>query len=181
MTRTRRLSAMRRWILTGLTPLGLIAQGACSEPAPPDNLSNTVAPITVEKPISPAPSTSDLHPTGAPAPAPATDDSQTASKVLGKRDRTIAGGKHVCDIDFVYAGREPENVFWEEPCRAVTAKMIGSADLKALGRWSRLDSFQRKFVDQMPGGRVLYIEGSLSASVYPIDETGNSIEVPVAD
>lgn len=167
LTRIRRWTAMRRWILIGLTPLGLVAQAACSEPASPSNTPYAAAPATVETPMSPSPST--------------TDDSQTASKIIATRDRTIAGGKHVCDIDFAYAGREPEDVFWEEPCKAVTAKMIGSADLKASGRWSRLDSFQQKFVDQMPGGRVLYIEGSLSASVYPIDETGNSIEVPVAD
>lgn len=178
--RTRRLS------VAYLMPLLLLAQGACSPPesATASNLTGSdVSPKANPEPVAPSatPDAIDLHPTGAPAPAPPSDANQTASRVIAKHDRTIADGKRACDVDFVYAGREHEDVFWHEPCDKVTAKMVKQSDLEASGRWSRLDSFQQKFVGEMPGGQVLYIEGSSSASVYPIDETGTSIEVAVAD
>ncbi len=103
------------------------------------------------------------------------------TRVIGKHDRTIAGGRQVCAIDFVYADRGPEDVFWAEPCAAVTAAMVDRYDLEASGRWHRLDAFQQGFVERMPGGYVLQIEGTFSASIYPVDTTGTSIEVAVAD
>lgn len=109
------------------------------------------------------------------------DASRALSRVIGKQDRTVAGGKRVCAIDFVYAGHAPEDLFRDEPCAAVTARMMDRRDLMALGRWDRLDRFQQAFVERMPGGRVLYVAGAFSASVYPVDETGTSIEVAVAD
>lgn len=59
--------------------------------------------------------------------------------------------------------------------------MVSRSALDAPGRWGRLDQYQRRFVADMPGGQVLYVEGSFSASIYPVDETGTSIEVAVAD
>lgn len=113
--------------------------------------------------------------------ASATVPQTGATRVIGKRDRTIADGKHVCDVDFAYADREPEDLFWNEPCAAVTVTMVDRQALERSDRWNRLDAFQQKFVEQMPGGRVLQIEGSFSASIYPIDTTGTTIEVAVAD
>jgi len=104
-----------------------------------------------------------------------------ATRVIGKHDRTIADGKRVCDVNFVYADRKAENIFWAEPCVAVTATMIDRQALEASDRWTRLDAFEQKFVESMPGGQVLQIEGTFSASIYPIDTTGTSIEVSVAD
>jgi hypothetical protein len=101
--------------------------------------------------------------------------------VLGRSERTLVDGKRVCEVRFVYVGREAEEEFWEEPCADVDARMVSRGDLETLGRWERLDSFQQKFVGAMPAGTVLYIGGKFSASVYPIDETGTSIEVAVAD
>ncbi len=103
------------------------------------------------------------------------------SRVIGRQDRVVAGGKRVCVVDFVYAGRAPEDLFWEEPCAVVTAKMVDRRELEALDRWARLDADQQRFVERMPGGRVLYVAGRFSASVYPVDITGTSIEVTVAD
>lgn len=123
----------------------------------------------------------DLRPTGAPGPAPRGSDRYKVSQVLGKRDRTLQGGDQVCDINFVYAGRLSENVFWEEPCRTVTAMMMDRAQLERLNRWERLDEFQQKFVQQMPGGLVLYVGGEFSAAVYPYGTTGTVEEVAVAD
>lgn len=111
----------------------------------------------------------------------ATASPPMGSRVIGKRDRMIAGGRKICAIDFVYAGRAPEDVFWQEPCADVTAIMIDRAELERLDRWSRLDAAQQRFVERMPGGRVLYVGGTFSASVYPVDDTGSSIEVEVAD
>lgn len=102
------------------------------------------------------------------------------SRVIGKKDFALRG-KPACEVDFVYAGRAPENLFWEEPCDAVTAKLMDRKELEALGRWGRLDDYAQKFVAALPGGRVLYVEGSFSASVYPVGTTGDTYEVPVAD
>lgn len=122
-----------------------------------------------------------LRPTGAPGPAPHSSNRYAVSQVLGKRDRTLAGGDAVCDIGFVYAGREAEGIFWEGPCEAVTATMMNRTDLERLNRWERLDRFQQRFVQQMPGGKVLYVGGAFSAAVYPYGTTGTVEEVTVAD
>lgn len=119
--------------------------------------------------------------TGAPAPAPKRSNAYAVSKILGKKDRTLAKGDRICEISFVYAGRGSENLFWDEPCAEVTAKMMEKRELEELGRWEKLDGFQRKFIAAMPDGKVLYVGGGFSASIYPVDETGTSIEVPVAD
>ena len=179
-------AGFRRLSVACLAPLLLLAQAACSAPnsVSASNLASSDASTNaIAEPIAPSTiaTTNDFHPTGAPAPAPSSDANQTASRVIGKHDQTLADGKRSCDVDFVYAGQEHEDVFWHEPCNKVTAKMVTRSNLEAMGRWDRLDSFQQKFVEQMPGGKVLYIEGGFSASVYPVDETGTSIEVAVAD
>ena len=120
------------------------------------------------------------RPAPAKTPAAAPVAGQATSRVLGKTDVTLRG-KPACDIRFVYAGRDAENLFWEEPCGAVTATMMGRRELEGLGRWSRLDSFARRFVTALPGGKVLYVEGGFSASIYPVGTTGSTYEVPVAD
>ncbi|PSJ38793.1 hypothetical protein [Allosphingosinicella deserti] len=113
--------------------------------------------------------------------APATrQPAQSGSRVLGEKDFTLRGNP-ACEIRFVYAGHEADTVFWEEPCEAVNASMMTQSDLESFDRWERLDEFARKFVNALPGGQVLYVEGSFSASVYPIGTTGLTYEVPVAD
>ena len=109
-------------------------------------ISEPVAPSTIA-------TINDLHPTGAPAPAPSTDANQTTSRVIGKHDRTLTDGKRACDVDFVCASREQEDVFWHESCNKVTAKMVTQSDLEASRRWDRLNSFQQKFAGQMPARR----------------------------
>ena len=142
----------------------------------------------VERPMPPvaataAPAAQPFRPTPAPAQSPAAAPVGTseASRVLSKRDIKLASGKPVCDVHFVYAGSEPEQVFWEEPCAAVTAIMIGRRELEAQGDWEELDSFDREFVEAMPGGRVLYVAGEFSASIYPVGTTNVSHEVTVSD
>lgn len=105
---------------------------------------------------------------------------ETGSRVLGERDFTLRGAP-ACEIRFVYAGRQAENLFREEPCTAVSAQMMTQSELETLGKWERLDDPARRFVQALPGGRVLYVEGSFSASVYPIGTSGTTYEVAVAD
>jgi hypothetical protein len=119
------------------------------------------------------PASAAAHATPSPTPTPA------ASRVLGKKDMTLRG-KPACEVDFAYGGGEEENLFWEEPCAAVTAKMLSRPQLEELGRWERLDEAARGFIARQPQGRVLYVEGAASASVYPVGTTG-TYEVPVAD
>ncbi|PZU79331.1 MAG: hypothetical protein DI530_08800 [Sphingomonas sp.] len=103
-----------------------------------------------------------------------------ASRVVRRTD-FVKGGKPACDILFRYAGHEPETLFWEEPCKAVATRMIGRDELEATGTWARLNPFDRKFVAALPGGRVLYVEGSFTASIYPIGSNGLTYDIPVAD
>ena len=151
----------------------LLLAPACSEagePAAPASERPTPGPVaSASAPAAPAPRRKR-------EPAPA----EAGSRVLGKRDFALRGAP-ACEIRFVYAGHEPENLFWEESCAAVTAKMTTRPELESLGRWERLDDHARGFVAALPGGRVLYVEGGFSASVYPIGTTGTTYEVPVAD
>lgn len=93
----------------------------------------------------------------------------------------MADGTPGCEIDFAYGGREAEGLLWAEPCKDVTAEMMRREDLERLGSWERLEDRDRRFVEAMPAGTVLYVAGAFSAAVYPIDETGTSYEVTVAD
>lgn len=103
------------------------------------------------------------------------------SRVIGKRDVTIRG-RPSCRIDFVYAGFEPEDLYWDgESCASVTAKLVDQGELRSLGKWQRLDDFAKRHISEMPGGEVLYVEGRFTASLYPVGTTRLSYEVRVAD
>ena len=123
----------------------------------------------------------ELRPTGAPAPAPRSSNAFATSKLLGKKDRKMVDGEIACYVDFVYAGEEPQQTVWGDPCAKVSAGMIGRTRMETLGWWEKLDAFQRGYVEKMPGGQVLYVEGEFSAAIYPKDETGTAIEITVAD
>ena len=157
-----------RTILAGLC---LAATTACSGPGEATARDKEAAAPVAAAPAAATPA--------APAVKPA-PPAEAGSRVIGKKDFALRG-KPACQVDFVYAGRDPENLFWEEPCQAVTARMMGQGELESLGKWERLDEFERKFVAALPGGKVLYIEGSFSASIYPVGTTGETYEVPVAD
>ena len=66
-------------------------------------------------------------------------------------------------------------------CAAVTARMVDQTELERLGKWQRLDEFEKDHVNRLPGGKVLYVEGAFSASIYPVGTTRLSYEVSVAD
>lgn len=119
-------------------------------------------------------------PAAAEKPAIVTRTGALASGVMSKTD-FVKSGKPACNILFRYAGHEPETLFWKEPCKAVTTKMMGQAELESAGKWDRLDPFDRKFVAALPGGRVLYVGGSFTASIYPIGTNGLTYDIAVAD
>ncbi|MCC4258288.1 MULTISPECIES: hypothetical protein [Sphingobium] len=130
-----------------------------------------------------------MEETGTLVPAPAAaaaaitaraTSARAQSRLLGKSDFTLRG-KPACKIAYAYAGHAPDTLFWEEPCADVTARLAGKSDLQGWGKWRRLDDHARKFVQAMPGGRVLYVEGRFSASVYPVGTSGEAYEVTVAD
>ncbi len=103
------------------------------------------------------------------------------SRILAKKD-FILRGKPSCKIDFIYVGHKAEDLFWEgETCKEVSARMVDRAFLEKYRKWDRLDSFARKHVLGMPGGKVLYVEGQFTASIYPIGTTRQSYEIAVAD
>jgi hypothetical protein len=151
-------------------PLLLIAAAltaaGCSPPGEAADDDRTVAPAPQASAAAPAPVRKPPTPAG--------------SRIIAKQDFVLRG-KPACRIGFAYAGHLPEDLFWEEPCAAVTAQLMTQAELEALGRWDRLDEFARKFVNALPEGRVLYVGGSFAASVYPIGTTGETYEVTVAD
>ncbi|PXA95873.1 hypothetical protein DMC47_18940 [Nostoc sp. 3335mG] len=129
---------------------------------------------------SPEQNSSDLLAYGASAAPPRQSDASRVSKFLGKAPGKSASGPS-CRIDYVYAGYEPQSEVWREACDKVTAGMIGRDRLEELGWWDKLDDVARKFIGDMPEGKVLYIEGEFSASVYPIGVSGHVSEIEVAD
>lgn len=116
-----------------------------------------------------------------PAPVTQRTGGVAASRVLGKSDKKMVDGTTACVVRFAYGGQPPEIMLWDEPCSNVTAGMIDRDKLEALGWWAKLDSFARGFIADMPGGRVLYISGKFSASVFPVGTSGTPYEVEVAD
>ncbi|WP_300399026.1 hypothetical protein [uncultured Sphingobium sp.] len=156
---------MRRWRLAPAGAMMLLASAGC---APAGDASQR-----------------QMEETGTPAPAPAAitarmTSASAQSRLLGKSDFTLRG-KPACKIAYAYAGHAPDTLFWEEPCADVTARLAGKSDLQGWGKWRRLDDHARKFVQAMPDGRVLYVEGRFSASVYPVGTSGEAYEVTVAD
>ncbi len=168
----------RRPTMRGSALALLLLVAGCSEAE-----TATAAGNQVDVPTAAAAAPAQRAPVPVPAEEPkaqAEPEGGSVSRVLAKRDFTLRG-KPACDIRYVYGGQQPDDLFWEEPCEAVTARMLGEQELKALGRWERLDDYAQSFVQGMPGGKVLYVEGSFSASVYPVGTTGSAYEVPVAD
>lgn len=55
------------------------------------------------------------------------------------------------------------------------------AELVKFNRWERIDDYGRDAIAKRTRGEVLYIEGTFTASVYPMDYNNMTIEVPVAD
>ncbi len=160
---------MRRWRLAPAGAMMLLASAGC---APAGDASER----QVEETGAPA---------AAPAPAPGaitarTTSASAQSRLLGKSDFTLRG-KPACKIAYAYAGHAPDTLFWEEPCADVTARLASADDLQGWGKWLRLDDYARQFVQAMPDGRVLYVEGRFSASVYPVGTSGEAYEVTVAD
>lgn len=120
-------------------------------------------------------------PIAVPTPDKGQKSIEEVSRVVGKADVAVRG-RPSCRIDFVYVGFGPEDLFWDgETCATVTARMVDQADLEQLGKWQRLDDFERRHVSQLPDGKVLYVEGAFTASIYPVGTTRLSYEVSVAD
>lgn len=161
--------------LARFAPLLFLFASACSEAstieqATGDNAEN--AAVASAPPIEAVPPAENNA-----APVSSAD----ASRIIAKKD-IILKGKPSCKIDFAYPGYEPEDLLWDgEACSAVTAEMMDQAGLEKLGKWERLDAFEKKHITDMPGGKVLYVEGAFTASVYPVGTTRMSYEVPVAD
>lgn len=110
-------------------------------------------------------------------------DSRIARKsaVIGKRDIS-QDGTPACFVEFSYAGHAPETLIWEgEECARLNVTLMDPAELRELGKWKRLDDFAQKHVRELTDGKVLYVEGEFTASVYPVGTTGQSYEVSVAD
>lgn len=107
-------------------------------------------------------------------------NTRNVSHVAGKTD-LILRGDHVCRIDFAYGGRGAETLLWEERCAFLTATMVTSKELRTLRRWTQLSDLDRASIHALPEGKVLYVEGSNSASVYPVGTSGVTYEVPIAD
>ncbi|MGB3722148.1 MAG: hypothetical protein WA979_04930 [Pacificimonas sp.] len=164
---------IRKVAVTVLLPF--LPMAACSGAAESDG-----PPRTEQAQSASFPRTQKL--TGAPAMAPESPEDAPAgtSAILGRTDLTLRG-EPACDIRFAYAGEAPETLFWEEPCADISVDLVTEAELKAAGQWDRLDSFARDSVASLPGGEVLYVEGSFSASVYPLGVNHLTYEVPVID
>jgi len=154
------------------------AWGCLKAPTPnPDKAQSAQAPPTgVGSAVLP-----ERNHTLVPLATRAEKSAEEVSKVIGEADVTVHG-KASCKIDFVYAGFEPEDLFWDgEACATVRAEMVDQTGLERLGKWQRLDDFERCHVNQLPGGKVLYVEGALTASIYPVGTTRLSYEVSVTD
>lgn len=106
--------------------------------------------------------------------------SEAESRVLAKSDIRLRG-EPACRVRFVYGGGAEEDLFWEEPCTAITVRLMTQAELQTINKWSHLDDFAQASVSKLPGGRVLYVEGKASASVYPVAANGMTYDVSVAD
>jgi hypothetical protein len=91
-------------------------------------------------------------------------------------------GEPRCRIAFSYAGHVPETLFWDgEPCSEVTASFVDRDLLIELGDWEVLDDYARARILEGPDDRVLYVESTFTASVFPIDYNQLTYEVPVSD
>lgn len=105
----------------------------------------------------------------------------TTTHIIAQQD-TADAGDPACTIRFAYVGFTEESLIWDgEPCAALTATFFGQSDLERLGKWERLDDHARERVAASPDGKVLYVEGQFTASIYPIDINQLTYEVAVAD
>lgn len=179
MTRTDGAPPTARRFGAGMLALSLsLAMGCSGEAMPPDRDAGaaSASPAAVT-PAAPSPASASP---AAAATATVEPGEATESKILGEEDITLRG-KPACKIGFAYAGYEPDGVIWEEKCADVSADLVDRAFLQKYNKWERLDEFDRKFIQELPGGKVAYVEGSFTASIYPVGTDRKSYEVSVAD
>lgn len=148
-------------------------QNAAGQQGLPQSEQGSLADVTESDP--------PLGHSGVPGPPfPNGPDAET-SHIIAKNDKTMNDGRTVCLIDFSYAGYPPQLAKWDEPCADITAKFMDQAQLEKLNRWERIDNVGRGSIAKRTNGQVLYIEGTSSAAVYPLDDTNTPMETFVAD
>lgn len=166
--------------LTALVMVTLCWAGGCSKAPTPEASEAARSKLARSEP---QPAVSQQAPL---ATAPESEKSRqqpalAMSRVISMTDVTVSKSDS-CKIDFVYAGFEPEDLFWDgEICDKVTAELVDQAKLERLGKWQRLDEFEKRHVSKLPGGKVLYVGGQFTASIYPVGTTRLSYEVQLAD
>lgn len=103
------------------------------------------------------------------------------SRLISMKDM-MQGDDPACHITFAYQGHEPETLIWsDEECRDLNAMFLGKAELEHHRDWQHLSQYDRERFAELPGGKVFYVEGNFTASIYPLDYNNLTYEVPVAD
>lgn len=156
---------------------------ACSAPdsAPDRNRpkrQEASAPLPAPAPPRPT-SAAEPRFTGAPA-QPLGAQPASRSAILGKVDRPQAGEPR-CEINFAYRGYAPESLFWEEACAGLTVAFLDRAELEKLDLWNRLKRDAQESIETRTAGKVLYVAGEFSASIFPVSYNQLTEKIAVND
>jgi len=107
-------------------------------------------------------------------------ESKGDSRIVSIRNDPY-NGEPICVIEVSYKGAVVQSVYRSgESCEHVTARFLDLKQIATLGSGRPLPEEARDDA-RRSGGKVLYVEGSASSSIYPLNSAGRLYEVPVAD
>ncbi len=125
--------------------------------------------------VPPAPTAKNAPAASDPAPPPA------AEPAITERESISVAGQRACALTVVYSGKTAQPVTWNgEDCGQITTAFADEKRLRSLDQWGELSEETRGDIART-GGKVLYIEGQATASIYPLNVAGRIYHVPVAD
>lgn len=105
----------------------------------------------------------------------------TVSRIVDSTDIEVAG-KPACALTVRYAGAVDQPATWRgEACTALTVRFVTLGDLGAIGQTGKLDTSAREAVGQLPGGKVLYVEGANASAIFAPNEAGLLVRTDLAD
>jgi hypothetical protein len=93
------------------------------------------------------------------------------SRIAAREDIRV-GGQSACALTVQYAGDIEQPATFAEDCDALTVRFVEQKDLAALRQNEKLSEAEREAIAALPGGKVLYVEGTHASAIFMPNAAG---------
>lgn len=157
MTRTRRVTVLAS---LALATAGCDGSGPAGEPGAAASAEQAEA--ATSPALAEAAHGQQIDPAGG---------TQLESRIVAREDIEV-GGESACALTVQYAGDIEQPATFAEGCKALTVRFVEQQDLAALRQYEKLDEAEREAIAALPGGKVLYVEGTNASAVFMPNAAG---------